>query len=307
MNFSVSSPNADAIPPRSALVGALVAAIASISFAAIFFKLSFPTHPLVAAGWRLVIAAILLSPFVVKGIRLGSFTPGMRKAAVLGGFLYGLHFGSWVSSLALTSVAASVTLVTINPIFLGLLSLMTKKDKPDSRFWWGALLAIVGLAILGGSGFSLGEDALLGNALAVFGALAMSFYLFNARRQGPALDWLAFSGVATAVGGVSLIACAFIFGISLMPSSTEAFGFIALAAIFPQMVGHNLLTFAVRHIKPTSVAMAIVAEPVGATVLAWLWLAESLEALTALGCAVTLSAVLLVIWGGRRADIDKLA
>lgn len=287
-------------PSPLALALTLCGAIVALSFAAIFFRLAFPTHPLTAAGIRLLIAGTLFSPFVYRGIRRGTFTPTMYRAALLGGLLYGIHFGTWVTSLTLTSVAAAVTLVTTNPIFLGLLSLLTGRDRPGSRFWWGLGLAFIGLLILGGADFAARPEALWGNLLAILGAVAMSLYLFTARSQGERLDWVAFSGVTTASGGFALIVAAWIIGAPLTPSSTGALGFIVLAALIPQMIGHSLLVYAVRHLKPTTVAMAVIGEPVGSTLMAWLWLGEVLSAATTLGCAITLLAVLLVI-GARSA------
>src|SRR5688572_13916176 len=84
---------------------ALAAAIVGISFASIFIRCSGPTHPLIVAAGRLAIAALVLAVPTVQAWRSGRIPPRVRRAAVAGGLFYAIHFGSWVSSLAMTSIA----------------------------------------------------------------------------------------------------------------------------------------------------------------------------------------------------------
>ena len=190
------------------VVPGLVLGVVSLSFAAIFFRKAAPTHPLVMAGVRLLIASVLLAPFTINAWRKGRLPAPVWKSAIVAGILYGLHFGSWVTSLTMTSVAASVTLVTTNPIFLGIFALFTGRDKPDSRLWISIAIAFLGLIIIGGSDLSASLDTLLGDALALMGAIAMSLYLLTGRRLGHQLDVMAYAGIATTVGGTMLIAAA---------------------------------------------------------------------------------------------------
>ncbi len=276
---------------------ALIVAVVAISFAAIFFKKAFPTHPQAAAGIRLVVASVLLLPFVVRAQQRGEISARMLRAAVLAGLLYGLHFGSWVWSLSLTTVAASVTLVTATPILLALVALATGRDRPDSRLWGALALAFLGIAIIGGDDLLRSGNALVGDALALVGMAAMAGYLLVGRSLGEELKLLPFSGIATGVGGAVLLAIGSLLGLPMGPSSTEALLWLVLAALVPQLIGHNALTWALRHAKPTAVGMATVGEPVGATVLGVLLLAEYPSPWVVLGCGITLVAVGLAVSG----------
>jgi drug/metabolite transporter (DMT)-like permease len=269
---------------------AIAVGVTAIAFAAIFFRNAAPTPPLVAAGLRLSLAALLFLPFSTR--QLLTLSPALWRDATLGGLCYALHFGAWVSSLALTSVAASVTLVTATPLLLMIAAFATGRDRPTRRQLFSLPVALVGTALLGGSDAFAG-DALLGDALAFVGAVAMAGYLLLVRRHGQALPVLAFATVACAMGGATLLGVALALGLSLAPPTWEAATYVVLATLLPQLVGHTALTWALRHVKPTTVGLATVAEPVGATLLAWLWLHESPSAMTLAGCAITLSAVLL--------------
>ena len=275
---------------------ALVIAVIAVSFAAIFFRKAQPTHPLVSAGIRLVAAAMMLAPVTIRAWLQGRLPRPVLASGALAGLLYGVHFGAWVWALELTTVAAAVTLVTATPVMLAAVALVTGTDRPDRRIWLALGLSAIGMVMIGGWDFGRSTDALVGDLLALLGAAGMAAYLLVVRRLGPSLDAFAFSGVATAVGGVFLLCTAACLDLPIEAASDEALVYLVLAALLPQIVGHGLLTWAVRLATPVAVAVATVGEPVGATLLGWLWLGEAVTAPIALGCAVTLGGVLLATW-----------
>lgn len=286
---------------------ALVVGVAAISFAAIFLKLAEPTHALTRAGWRLLLAAALLVPLVVRGWRRGRLRP-VVKWAVLAGGLYAVHFGAWIWSLDLTTVAASVTLVTATPLLLAVVGVISGRDRPEGRLWWSLALGAIGVAVVGGADLSLSGRALAGDALALFGAVAIAGYLLLGRRLGPGLDVWSFMGVACAVGGALLMFLAAVAGVGLVPVSGDSLLYIFLSALVPQLVGHGLLTWSLRHTTPTVVGLATLGEPVGSTLLAWVWLGEAAPAVVLVGCAVVLtSLVIALVRPGPEADAVTVA
>ena len=61
--------------------------------------------------------------------------------------------------------------------------------------------------------------------------------------------------------------------------------YLALLALAPQLLGHSSLNWALGHLPATLVAVAVMAEPVGATLLAWAVLDET-PPVTAVGGGV---------------------
>jgi drug/metabolite transporter (DMT)-like permease len=280
---------------------ALVVAVIAISFAAIFFRKAAPTHPLVSACIRLTIASALLAPFLFRAWDRGEITARMAWYAAGAGVLYGVHFGAWVWSLEMTTVAASVTIVTATPLLLAIVAVVTGTDKPDARLWISIGLAAVGLSLIGGYDVLVtSTEALIGDGLALLGAAAMAGYLLIGRRLGDELHVLGFAAIATFVGAICTGLAATAVGIPLEPASFEALFYLALAALIPQLIGHNLLTWSLRHASPTSVGIATVGEPVGATLLGWFWLGEHVSPIVMLGCSVTLVGVLIAVVKRRR-------
>lgn len=260
----------------------------AISFAAIFFRLAEPADPLLASALRLGIAALCLWPLA----RRRPASPRLRRAGVIAGLLYAIHFGTWVASLSRTSVAASVTLVTATPLLLVVVAFASGKDRPRPTQLAGIAIACIGVALIGGG--DLGDGQLLGDGLALIGAAAMAGYLWLARSLGAELDTLALSVRAAAWGAVFLcvgMLALLPLGAPILPSP-EGLGWIVLAAVIPQVLGHTLLTSALTRATPSEVGLATAAEPVLSTLLAWLWLAELPTSLVLIGCAVALLGVL---------------
>lgn len=291
--------DSDATTSTIQLVVVLLVAVLALSTAAPFFRQAEPTHPLAAAALRLAAAFVCLLPFLFRAVRRERTSRRFWSHAIAAGLFYALHFGTWVTSLRLTSVAASVTIVTATPVLLAIWAVIVGRDRPTPRTWWALAITTVGMLVIGGHDLGVSTDHLLGDGLAMAGAAAMAGYLLMARRLGPNLDVFAFMAVATGTGAIALYAACWATGIDAAPASSTAFVFLLLAALVPQLIGHNLLTWALRHTTPTTVGIATVGEPVGATILAWIWLGESVGPVVATGCLITLVGVIVAITHNR--------
>ena len=256
--------------------------VLSISLAAPLFKLSEPTHPLVASAFRLTVAGLLWLPWFLYSTKTTSRqTKVMIRIGVLGALCYALHFGSWVWSLSLTSTTASVTLVTTTPLMLGLVGWITQKDAPHSTLWKGMIWASCGVCLLGitqmsfvasadGPSSSMSSDSLLGYGLALIGGLAMAVYLWLVRSVQHDLHLPLLSLLLTLGGGGLLWLSCFFMEIPFLIPSQQAFWALIGAACIPQLIGHTALTWSLKYATPTEVGLATVAEPVGASLCTWL-------------------------------------
>src|SRR5215210_15071 len=102
---------------------AVAVGVLAVSAAAIFIRLA--DAPAIAiAFWRCALgAALLLPPALVRQER---FPKGRDLyVGVASGVALGAHFGFWISSLDHTSVAASVVLVSTQPVFVAILAYLT--------------------------------------------------------------------------------------------------------------------------------------------------------------------------------------
>jgi drug/metabolite transporter (DMT)-like permease len=259
------------------------------------------------AASRLAIASLLLLP-AWRNLQQTQLSPGALRYAAAAGVCLALHFATWITSLSFTSIVASTTLVTTNPVWVALLSWLWLKEKPTRLTVVGIGVAFVGgvLIALGDTGTATaGSNPLLGNFLALVGSWMVSFYLLlgrEAQRRGLGIG--SYVAVAYTTGALVLLPLPLIVGSHYVGYPVAVYLYILLMAIASQVVGHTILNWAVCWISPTLVTLAILFEPISSSFLGYLIFKEVPGLLVLAGAIVILSGVAVAIYGSRDKQAD---
>ena len=249
--------------------------MAAFSTASILTRLA-AAPPLVIGAWRMILATALLTPFAWPRLRREWVSLTRRETIylLLSGTVLAVHFATWISSLSLTTVASSVILVTTNPIFVGLAMRYLLKERVSRFQILGIVAAMVGSVIVSYGDLQLSGRALLGDALALTGALAASTYILLGRAVRRKLSTLAYVWPCYGLAAVLLLGFCLATGQPLLGYSANTYLFFALLAIGPQILGHSSFNWALAHFSPIFITLAILGEPVGASILALIILGE---------------------------------
>jgi drug/metabolite transporter (DMT)-like permease len=278
----------------------LAIGVVSVSFAAIFIRLT-DAPSLIIAAWRMCLAALLLAPFavVLSGKELRKIS-GKNLAMMLlaGGFL-ALHFGLWIASLSYTSVATSVVLVTATPIFVAVASYLLFKEKLTVKIALGIAISIGGSVLVGYGNWSIGTSPLLGAGLALAGALAMAGYLLTGRRLRKTTGLLSYSFVSYSSAAVLLLITSLVSGNRLTGYSGNTYLMFVLLALIPQLLGHSSLNWSLKYMPATMVTIAILGEPIIATILAFFILNESPILTEIIGGILILGGIFIAFRGNK--------
>lgn len=294
--------------PR-ALPFVLAAAIAGLSVSGPLARLS-DAAPLAIAAWRLTLAlGVIGAVLAVTGTWREWRALARRDVAValLAGAMLALHFWSWIASLDHTTVAASVVLVNLHPVVIVAASSLALGERPTARQVGGIAVAMAGAALIGvgdASG-SPGGNALLGDALAVVGAITVGIYYTAGRSLRQRLSLWPYVGLVYGACVACVLALAAATGVPLWPQPAREWPIFAGIAIGPMLLGHTGFNWSLRYVPAYVVSLAILAEPVGATLLAW-WhpaIAEVPGPWTLAGGAVVLGGLVLgtIDWSRPRA------
>jgi drug/metabolite transporter (DMT)-like permease len=228
-------------------------------------------------------------------------TPALLLA-IASGVLLAAQFCTWTTSLSYTSIAASTTLVTTNPIWTALIGWVWGKERLNRSTWIGMAIALVGGVIIAqsDSGNAVGSNPALGNLLALLGAIAMSLYLHLAQRaQQQGLSLNAHITIAYGTAALVLLPLPLLTQTYYWHLEPQFYGYVLLLAIAPQLIGHTSLNWSLRWTSPTIVAVIILCEPVLASLLGYVFLAEAVAIQTIVGAALIMAGVamsVLSIW-----------
>ena len=290
-------------PPVSPVL-VLGAAVLGISIAGPLVRYSH-APPLTIAVWRLGLSLVVVAGFLAWTGTWRQYRRLARRdvaAAVGAGAFLAVHFWSWIASVGMTSVAASVVLVNMSPVIVAAGSALWLHERPTRRQLLGIAIALAGAMVLasgdargGGSSGMLAGQALLGDALAVLGAFTVSGYLLVGRRVRQKLDLWPYVGLVYGVAFGCVLLLALAIGNPVLGQTPRELGLFALMALGPMLLGHTGFNWALRYLPAYVVSLVALGEPVGATMLAAVLpgIAELPSALTLAGGAIILGGVLL--------------
>jgi drug/metabolite transporter (DMT)-like permease len=267
---------------------ALAVAVLAISTAAPLVALAAPAPPLTVALARVGLAGVLFALARPRDlVALRALPPRELARIALAGVLLAAHFGAWITSLYLTSTASSVALVATQPVFAALLGAALLGDSVGRRAWLGIAIAALGCALIAAGDWGDGTAG-RGDALALAGACAVAAYLIIGRSLRASIPLVPYLAAVHLVAAVCLGGAVLFTGAPMAGFSYGVYAAMAAAAIVPSIVGHSLLNAAVRRAPAHLVTLAILGEPIGASLLAFAILGEVPPSTAAAGGAVIL-------------------
>jgi drug/metabolite transporter (DMT)-like permease len=251
----------------------LAVAVLAVSWGAPLARMT-AAAPLAVAMWRMVLATGMLLPFAALRGTL-PIPSRNRPAAWLSGLFLGMHFGLWIPSLWLTSVSASVVLVSTAPLWVLLLSPRLLGARISARNFASFTAAVAGVAVIAGGDFHLSRAAAIGDLMALAAAACMAGYLVVGkllRRDVPLAGYL-----TVVYGGAALTLIAGVLALGVQPWPTRAVAWLPLAAMAagPTLTGHTLLNWALAHLEAYRVNLAVLMEPVLASLWTWMVIGEA--------------------------------
>jgi len=268
--------------------------IIAISTASIFIKLC-DAPVLIIATYRLMLASLILSPFAFYKKTWRGWERGALGWLLLSGFLLSLHFAFWIASLKYTSVASSVVLVTTHPIFVGIGGLLFLKERLGLNLILGIVLSVLGSGLIGYGDMTLSKEALMGDGLALLGAMVASGYLLIGRKMRKKQDLFSYIFPVYSTAGLILILFSLIFQKPFFGYSSSTYFYLLLLALIPQLIGHTTFNWALKYLPVSMVAITILGEPIGSTILAYSILGEGLTIWKILGGISIFAGILVAL------------
>lgn len=287
--------------------------ILAVSTASIFIRFAQSGAPsIVIAAIRLLTASLVITPIAFLQYKQQLFKISKRELIflIVSGLFLSIHFATWITSLEYTSIASSVVLVTTTPLWVALLSPIFLKEKNNTTIWIGLFLALFGSSMVALSnqcsfsftnfiqcesvGLSFDRNTLLGNILALLGAWMAAGYMMVGRKVRSTLPLIKYIFYVYLFSAIFLLLIVIISGETLVGYSNQAYLWMLLLGLIPQLLGHSFFNWALGHLPAAFVSIALIGEPIGTILLAYLFLKDTPNNLEYLGGLLILIGIFLV-------------
>lgn len=286
-----------------------LAGILFVSTASLFIRYAqAEASSIVIAAVRMLVASLVLVPMaLVRGARHPVHLSRQEwgKGLLAGAFL-ALHFATWITSLEYTSIASSVVLVTTTPLWVALLSPLVLKEKIRRAVWIGLLISVVGGVIVGlgnichldSGGLTcqaqgLTGKAMWGNALALFGAWMAAGYMLMGRQLRKKLDTVSYTALVYGTAAALLLIVVVLRAEPVFSYPPQTYFWLLALGLVPQLLGHSLLNWALKYISAAYVSLTLLGEPIGTSILAYIFLKESPTLLEGVGAVLILLGIVV--------------
>ena len=191
------------------------------------------------------------------------------------------------------------------PLFVAALSGILLHEPIKREAIPGAIVAIVGAAAIGLLSMGGEQGSLLGDALALIGAVFIAGHWLcgrAARKNLPAIGYMTFVYCVTAF--CLLLISPFTGGFQV---TLPSLGGIVVLAVVCTLGGHALMTYLLGFVSADVVSFALLGEPIGAAVWALLLFGEQVTLPLLIGGMTVIAGLVMYTWGEMQAAKKEAA
>ncbi|MGH4018276.1 MAG: DMT family transporter [Pseudonocardiaceae bacterium] len=287
-------PDVVARPPAPELLLMLLAVGAASTAGPLTAAAAAPA--LAVAFWRNALGAAATAPVALGRTRpeLAGLSRGQLLLMLAAGVLLAAHFGTWMASLAFTTVASAIAMTATQPVWAALIARVRGERLPP-RAWLGIGVAVSGVLTVTGIDVAVSASSLGGDLLALAGGVFGAAYVTAGGEIRGGVSTTSYTLICYGAAATVLLGVCLATGQQLTGFSAGTWLMIAAITAGPQLLGHSLFNRALRTTSPTVVSLATLFITPGAAVIAWAWLGQTPPSTIIPAIALLLGGVALVL------------
>jgi len=273
------------------------------SSAVILIKAS-TEHPFLVASYRLLIAALVLTPFFVRDLRRlrregGSYTWRQAAWSVGPALALAVHFASWVYGARMTQTANASLLVNMVPLALPFFLWIFFREKITRAEVIGTAFALAGVVLLSAANVRLSMQTFVGDMICLGSMLAFACYIALGRKNGARISLFLYIVPLYYLAGVFILLAALPLVNPLKTYTLSNILLILGLGIIPTVIGHSLLNFSLQFFRGQVVGIANLGQVVFAGIMAVIFFGEIPRPPYYLAAALIITGILIGILGSR--------
>lgn len=252
---------------------ALALGILCISIFPILVRLHY-TNGLISAFYRMLIAAVLLLPYVIITRKFKLPPTTITLLAVVSGLIFATDIAIWNIAIQKSSATQATLLANLSPVWVGIGSFLFLKNRPSTNFWTGTAFALFGMLILVGFDNFAELNFDLAFILALLSGMLYAAYILISKSILYRVDVLSFMSIVLVSASLFLGLICGITAESFTGFSNTAWFVLFIQGAICQLIAWLLISYATQHLRATRVSLSLLGQAVLATFLAWLFLGE---------------------------------
>ena len=272
----------------------IILGVIGVSLSAPLVRIS--TAPaMILAFYRVAMASVILLPYVL--VRNREEMKGMTKKdwilAVISGVCLGLHFSLYFESLRYTSIASSVVFVDTEVFFVALIMLMVFKEKIPPLGWAGIMATFLGSVIIALSDSGSGEGALLGDMIALTGAVVVAVYTIIGKVLRQRISTTTYTLLVYIAASLTVFVLLLITGVPLTGYQPVDYWAAFGMALFCTLLGHSVFSLGLKYESSAFISNSKLLEPVFASLIGIVLFREIPRPAVILGGLIVIGGVFL--------------
>ncbi|QYK60257.1 DMT family transporter [Paenibacillus sp. S25] len=274
----------------------LLISILSVSISSIMIKSS-DTPTSVAGMYRLYMSVLIMLPFVPwKMFRSLEMNKKDWSTVFIAGLFLGLYFLFWMESLVYTSVASSMVILSLQPLFVMMGSYFMFRERANILTILCLIAALVGSIVIAWGDIGISREALIGDGLSLVGTILVSAYMLAGQKVSHKINANLYSVIVFFIGGSIMLVYNLLNHYSLIEYDSSDWMYFLLLAVIPTIFGQYIFNLLLKSMGATTVSVGIIGEPVLAIILAYLFLGEIISAFQFIGGIMTLFGMGMYFW-----------
>ena len=254
---------------------ALVIGIFCISVFPILVKLSLAPG-VISAFYRMLFSLVFLLPYVILTKQFKVSNLKTTLLAVLCGVLFGSDVAVWNIAIQESTATQASLLTNLSPVWVGFLALFFLKDKPKVNFWIGTIIAVLGMVILVGFSVFKNLDFDLAFYFGVLSGVLYAFYMLISKQVLKTLNVLTFMTLTLLASSTHLAIVSYVLNQPFYGFSTTGWFVLGIQALFCQLLAWLLISYATKYMRATRVSVSLLGQGILASILAWLFIGETI-------------------------------
>lgn len=274
---------------------ALAVGIICISIFPILVKLNL-TPGLVSAFYRMLIASLILVPYVLVTKQFKVPSRNVFWLSVICGVVFGLDVGVWNIAIQQSTATQATLLTNLSPVWVGIGAFLFLRDKPKRNFWIGTVVAILGMVLLVGFDLFVNLDFNLAFIFGILSGMLYAVYMLTSKRILYDMEVMTFMTISLLSSVVALGLLSYALNEPFSGFSDAGWFVLVIQGVVCQLLAWLLISFATKHMRATRVSVSLLGQAVLASILAWWFLDEEISIQMVIGGIILLLGIRLTFY-----------